>query len=124
MVTYVNDCERLKAGDGPMFPFPCGFIDAGTMGQCDLRTNAGCSNGTKCAGLYTVPLLPRDVCNNVPATCWAIPESCPDQTGQAVQTGPSKWDPCGPGESCVDTCTAIRTGGAYRIAACEFQRSP
>jgi hypothetical protein len=121
MVTYLNDCERLKAGVSVKFGVQCGVLSTmmdggstvgGPMGQCDVRTNAGCMNGTKCAGLY---LIPRGICGSdfvPPPSCWAIPESCSG----------FKWDPCGSGESCVDTCKAIDNRGVYTPASCQFQR--
>jgi hypothetical protein len=119
MVTYLNNCELLKAGVGLKAPTQCGVFSAivdagatggGAMGQCDVRTNAGCTNGTICAGLYP---LPRGVCSSdfAAPSCWAIPESC---------SSPLRFDPCGSGESCVDSCKAITKGGLYQLGACEL----
>ena len=102
-ITYFNDCLRQANG-----------IAASTEGECPLgpsfcggATNAPCPSGSMCAQLGGFPHGPCPP--DAPGTCWVLPPTCPPPSA------PDRWDSCMPSSTtCLDTCTAIRAGGAYR----------
>ena len=102
-VTYFNDCLRQANGIASSTPMPCSFDSAylcGFSGQM-------CPEGAMCAKLVRGG---QGQCTaNSPGICWVLPLQCP-------QPGPYdlRWDSCVSGGPCVDTCTAIATGGVYQ----------
>ena len=104
-INYYNDCLREAAG-----------VEAASSGVCSY------DRGTTCGGMKNIPCPEGSLCGrfvgpgpcpmDAMGSCWVIPATCP---------GPSKtkpeWDSCSfSGLKCVDSCTAIRTGGAYHHA--------
>jgi hypothetical protein len=100
-ITYFNDCLRQSNGaaastDGPCMTSPL---------LCGGPANAGCPAPALCAQLG----LSHGPCDDVPGTCWVVPAHCPSTPP------PDLWDSCDPeGSQCLDTCSAITKGGAYR----------
>lgn len=102
-INYYNDCLRQAAG-----------VEAATTGACSY------DQGTTCGGMKNIPCPDGTLCGrfvgkpsacsvDAMGSCWVIPATCP-------KTKP-EWDSCNfSGPKCVDTCTAIRTGGAYHFS--------
>jgi hypothetical protein len=102
-ITYFNNCLREVNG-----------VPSYTMGEClqnpvfcGVPNSPSCPDAATCAQLSE---LPHDSCQG-PGRCWVVPAKCP--------TDPTtdRWTSCSPnGEQCLDTCTAITTGGPYARA--------
>ncbi|MGH7269350.1 MAG: Kazal-type serine protease inhibitor domain-containing protein [Polyangiaceae bacterium] len=112
-VTYYNDCLRLAAGVRAASPGACPF---GAGKPCTTT----CEEGATCARVEPVALTPilTAICSmpaaspaSVPAlwpgSCWVLPDACPPGARGDVRSF------CPIGAQCLDTCTAIRTGGLY-----------
>lgn len=106
-ITYFNDCLRRTSGVSAAIPGEC---DATAVG-CGGPGNATCPQGASCARL----LPPGEPCRPAaPGTCWRLPTQCEPDTNRA-----DRWDACGPGPRCVDTCAAIRSNAPHvRALAC------
>lgn len=106
-ITYFNDCLRMSAGIAASIPGECPFDNAT---PCGGDQKLACPDPTQtCAQLLGF----KGGCQvTFPGTCWVLPSTCPPP-----QPGADLWDSCSnQSSSCVDTCTAISTGGAYRRA--------
>ena len=103
-VTYFSDCLRRASGIASSTTGPCWM---GTALECDGSSTGTCPQGAVC-GLLTG--MGPGACPPAPeGTCWVLPAQCP-----APGPGGILWDACQPGPRCLDTCTALRAGGAYR----------
>jgi hypothetical protein len=103
-ITYMDDCLRRSAGVSASTPGPCRLENAVTC-----RGGQPCPGGSLCARLLGL----AGPCNPDPlGTCWVVPAVCP------IAPTPNRWDSCAPMPSprCLDTCTAIASGGVYRRA--------
>ena len=94
-MTYWNDCLRMQQGDS-----------AGVSGECRINPRkcmsaSDCPSGASCARLVPTPM---GCLQNPPGACWVLPGKCPPPSSS------QRWEPCGPGMACEDTCTAIRDG--------------
>jgi hypothetical protein len=115
-LTYFNDCLRRANGvpsstRGPCLDFglPCGGPPPGG-GSGPTSGPMTCPEGALCAQLGGSM---HGTCDHpIPGNCWVLPANC------ATTTAPfDYWDSCGGvGGACLDTCDAIRAGGAYRRA--------
>jgi hypothetical protein len=100
--TYFNHCLRQQSGveaetSGPCTTFTCG-------GPGDIQCPAGKSYCAQLGGKGPGHCSPM-----APGICWVLPPQCPPPS-----EGGSLWDACiQPGAHCLDTCDAIRMGGAY-----------
>jgi Kazal-type serine protease inhibitor domain len=105
-VTYFDDCLRKANSVASSTQRQCGFDSAL---PCGGPSGARCPAGTFCAQFTFRPPGPPGPCPpDVPGFCWALPSACPEATGMMG------WDSCSSMQLCLDTCTAIRQGGAYR----------
>jgi hypothetical protein len=104
-VTYFSDCLRQSAGESSYTAGECTFEEAQLCGE---GYGGACPDPTEsCAQLSGF----KGACQtNFPGTCWVLPATCP------TPPPPDRWDSCTTSATCVDTCTAIATGGAYRRA--------
>lgn len=102
-ITYFNDCLRKAAGVASAKPGPCGLPD-GT--SCGGKMDVQCPEGSLCARFVGPGPCPMDAMGS----CWVVPASCPTKTMKP------EWDSCFSFYKCLDTCTAIKTGGPYRRA--------
>lgn len=107
-ITYFNECLRRAAGVVPAHGNEC-QADAVT---CDAKR--ACPSGSVCAQLVGGPPgAPPPPCNAILGTCWVVPATCPPPTRS------DRWNACGGGPTCVDTCGAIRAGKPYlRAPSC------
>ncbi len=107
-IMYFNDCLRRASG-----------IASNTGAQCDLGEPlpcggaSPCPNGAMCALFYDpLPGVPADQCPPTPSgVCWVIPQHC-----STTPQGPNRFDVCGGGPQCVDSCNAIASGQPFRRA--------
>jgi hypothetical protein len=104
-ITYWSDCVRAEHGTA-----------GSTAGQC---TNpVACNAANACPAGATCAYLVGDdnACTNVTVgSCWATPDACPTDLT-------ATWAACSGGTGCVDLCTALTSGAAYRhagSAACQ-----
>lgn len=102
-VTYFNDCLRKANGIASSTAMSCPFDSAYLCGFSGQK----CPEGAMCAQL--VRGGPGPCPATPPGICWVLPPQCP-------LPGPYdlRWDSCVSGGPCVDTCTAIATGGVYQ----------
>jgi hypothetical protein len=105
-VTYFNDCLRKAGGIASSTAMSC---QLGVAQTCGGTSDAKCPTGAVCAQLTRTG--PPPCPTNVIGECWVLPPQCP-----AAGPMDMKWSPCGPGAQCVDTCTAIASGGVYQNA--------
>jgi hypothetical protein len=105
-VTYFNDCLRRAGGIAASTPGGCPL---GRTAPCGGASNAACPAGLYCAELLGMGANPCTT--GAQGTCWVLPATCPSPT-----PGPDQWTSCQGGGACVDTCTAIRTGGPHARA--------
>jgi hypothetical protein len=103
-ITYFNDCLRQANGAASAKPGPC-KLDEGTI--CGGKMDTPCPPGTLCARFAG----PEPCQTDVTGSCWVVPASCPGKMAPKPE-----WDSCFSFYKCVDTCTAIKTGGPYRRA--------
>jgi hypothetical protein len=101
-VTYFNDCVRQQAFEPSYTAGPCSPPDEVTLCEDGYPP---CASGQSCAQLGF-----KGACQtSFPGTCWVLPSTCP-----TPPPGADRWDSCTTSDTCVDTCTAIATGGPYR----------
>jgi len=122
-VTYWSDCLRQKNGIAwynKMEPCQNDPQDFGTPCGDGVPNSTPCVAPALCAELgSSMHGAPSDCDHVSPGTCWVLPDECPST---AVAHDQNLWDSCSPtGEKCVDTCNAIRNGGAYRESMLQCQ---
>jgi hypothetical protein len=105
-ITYFNDC--LRKANSVRASSLCVF---GAVSECGGPTSSPCPQGTEC--FQVGGEAPGECTTDSFGSCWVLPLQCPPSSDQL----PDRWDSCVPGQHCVDTCTAIRSGGPYRRAA-------
>jgi len=102
-ITYFDDCLRRENGIASFVPGPCW---QGNAMPCGGPDGGSCPPGAVCSLLQG-----RECSPDAEGSCWVIPLQCP-----ASEPGSDRWDSCAPGQECVDTCTALKTGGPHRRA--------
>jgi hypothetical protein len=105
-VTYFNDCLRKLNGIASSVALPC-QLDSAQV--CGAATGETCPLGASCAQFTRAGPPPCPM--SAVGTCWVLPLQCPP-----ASPGDVRWRECGGGEPCVDTCTAIQSGGVYQHA--------
>ncbi len=124
-VTYWSDCLRQKNGVAWYSKAePCQNDPQNTINACgtDVPNSTPCVAPALCAqlgGSMHGGSFGGDCGHGSPGTCWVLPDQCPST---AVDHDQNLWDSCSPtGNKCVDTCNAIRYGGAYRESMLQCQ---
>jgi hypothetical protein len=106
-ITYFNDCLRKANGIASSTALPC---DLASALLCGGATGETCDGGALCAQFTRGPPGPCPM--GAVGTCWVVPMQCP----MPPPPGDMRWKACGGEVPCVDTCTAIQSGGVYQHA--------
>jgi hypothetical protein len=105
-VTYFNDCLRQANRVSSFTPNECQTGAA----RCGGSAGASCPAGASCFARQLQQLQHGPCPRDLPGSCWVVPATCPSASG------PERWDSCDETLSCVDTCTAIRSGATVHPA--------
>ena len=107
--SYWNECLSAQNGDNIAADGECAD---GTSRTCQFHGpgNPQCPiHNSYCSPIGMVdascpPMMP------VAGKCWVVPGKC-----SATSSDGTRWTACTPDQTCMDTCTAIKSGIAYNI---------